>query len=207
LGWLALLSLLACAQYARAAPEAKRTIVFLGDSITAGFGVDLADAYPSLIQTNLTAAGLPYQAVNAGVSGDTTADGLRRMDWLLRRPIDILFVALGGNDGLRGIAPDVTRKNLQGIIDKARKRYPNVEIVVAGMQMPPNMGEDYLRDFRAVFPGVASANHAELVPFLLADVGGVPEMNQPDHIHPSPAGHKKVAANVWKTLLPLLKKE
>lgn len=205
--WLSLLSLLACVQYARAAPDAKRTIVFLGDSITAGFGVELAEAYPSLIESNLLAARLPYQVVNAGVSGDTTSDGLRRMDWLLRRPIDILIVALGGNDGLRGIAPDVSRKNLQGIIDKARKRYPEVQVVVAGMQMPPNMGEEYTRGFREIFSEIASGNRAALIPFLLADVGGIPELNQPDHIHPTPEGHKKVAANVWKVLLPLLKKE
>jgi acyl-CoA thioesterase-1 len=193
-------------QNARASEDAKppKTIVFLGDSLTAGLGLDISEAYPSMIQTNLDSLGLPFEVVNAGVSGDTTAGGLRRVDWLLRRKIDFLVIALGGNDGLRGIAPGVTRANLQGIIEKARRRYPEVRIVVAGMQMPPNFGEDYTREFRRLFSEVAKANQTALVPFLLEGVGGVPQLNQPDRIHPTAEGQKMVATNVWKVLFPLL---
>jgi acyl-CoA thioesterase-1 len=194
-------------QYAGAAPDAKppKTIVFFGDSLTAGFGLDLSEAYPSLIQSNVVARALPFEVVNAGVSGDTTSGGLRRIDWLLRRKIDVLVVALGGNDGLRGISPELTRTNLQGIIDKTLRRNPTVKIVVAGMRMPPNLGEAYTREFSRVFPEVARINHATLIPFLLEGVGGVPELNQPDHIHPTAEGQKRVAETVWKVLLPLLK--
>ena len=202
-----LFMLVASHQFARAAGDAKppKTIVFLGDSLTAGLGLDVAEAYPSLIQSNLDSLGLPFEVVNAGVSGDTTAGGLRRIDWLLRRKIDVLVIALGGNDGLRGISPDVTRANLQGIIDKARRRFPAVRIVVAGMQMPPNLGEDYTREFRRVFSEIAKANQTAFIPFLLERVGGIPRLNQPDRIHPTTEGQKMVADNVWKVLLPLLK--
>jgi acyl-CoA thioesterase-1 len=198
-----------CPEYARGSPEAKpaKTIVFLGDSLTAGLGLELSQAYPALVEGKVEALGLPFQVVNAGLSGDTTAGGLRRIDWLLRRPIDVLVIALGGNDGLRGVSPEATRSNLQGIIDKAKARQPGVKILVAGMQMPPNMGEDYASRFRGVFPAVAETNHAALIPFLLAGVGGVPELNQPDKIHPTAEGQKKLAENVWAVLLPVLRRD
>ncbi len=196
-------------QYALGSPDSKeaKTIVFLGDSLTAGFGLDIAQAFPSLIQTNVDLLHLPYQVINAGLSGDTSAGGLRRIDWLLRRPINVLVIALGGNDGLRGIPPELTRANLQGIIGKAKSRYPGLVVVVAGMRMPPNLGEAYTREFEGLFADVAKKNRAELVPFLLAGVGGVPELNQADQIHPTAEGHRKVAATVWEVLRPVLQNE
>jgi acyl-CoA thioesterase-1 len=182
----------------------RRTILILGDSLAAGSGVELEEAFPALVQNKIDAAGLKYEVVNAGVSGDTTAGGLRRIDWLLRRKIDVLLLELGGNDGLRGIPPATSRTNLQTIIDRTRAKYPQVKILIAGMQMPPNMGEEYNSAFRKIFPDLAKANKAALVPFLLEGVGGKAEFNLPDQIHPNPEGHRIVADNVWKVLEPLL---
>jgi acyl-CoA thioesterase I len=183
-----------------------RTIVFFGDSLTAGYG--LADpssqAYPALIQEKIDAANLPWRAVNAGLSGETTAGGLRRVDWILRQPVDIFVLALGGNDGLRGIDPSVSRQNLQQIIDRVRAKNPQAKIVVAGMQMPPALGADYVRSFQQVFPEVAEKNDAVLLPFLLEGVGGRLDLNQPDRIHPTAKGHALMAETVWKILRPLL---
>ena len=142
--------------------------------------------------------------VNAGLSGETTADGRRRVDWILRQPADIFVLALGGNDGLRGINPSVSRLSLQGIIDHVRAKYPAAKIVLAGMQMPPDLGADYTRDFAAMYPELAEKNHTALVPFLLEGVGLVPELNQRDGIHPTAQGHAVVADTIWKTLRPLL---
>ncbi len=186
------------------APVALRTVVVLGDSLAAGYGVDSAEAFPALLQQKISAAGLPFKIVNAGVSGDTTAGGLRRLDWVLKRPVDVLLIELGGNDGLRGLAPETTRTNLQAIIDKTRQRQPHVRFILAGMQMPPNLGEEFIRKFARVFPEVAKANHAALIPQLLEGVGGDPKWNLPDRIHPTPQGHKRVAETVWKVLRPVL---
>lgn len=176
-------------------------IVILGDSITAGFGLDdPAKAYPALLQAKIDQAGLPFEVVNAGVSGDTTAGGLRRVDWALSRGADVLVIALGGNDGLRGIMPKQTEENLRGIIKRARDKIPGLTIVLAGMQMPANMGPDYVEQFKAVFPRVAAESGAIFLPFLLEGVGGVPDLNQADMIHPNAAGAKVVAENVWKVL-------
>lgn len=187
-----------------AADAERKTIVVLGDSIAAGNGVDLAEAFPSLLQRRIEEKRLPYDMINAGVSGDTTAGGVRRMPWLLKRKIDVLLIELGGNDGLRGISPDETRANLEKMISLAREKYPQVRIVVAGMQMPQNMGAEYNRRFREIFPTVAKEKKTELVPFLLEGVGGKPELNLADRIHPNPEGHKVVAENVWSVLGPLL---
>lgn len=183
-----------------------RTIVFFGDSLTAGYGLDdpATEAYPARIQEKIDAAHLPWRVVNAGLSGETTSGGLRRVDWILRQPMDIFVLALGANDGLRGIEPAVSAANLQAIIDRVRAKYPDVTIVLAGMQMPPNMGEDYAREFAAMFPAVAARNHLTLIPFLLAGVGGHADLNQPDGIHPTAAGAAVVAENVWAALHPLL---
>ncbi len=186
-------------------PE-RKTVVVLGDSLAAGYGLDPSEAFPALLQTNIDAAGWNFTMVNAGVSGDTTAGGLRRMDWLLRRKLDVLVLELGGNDGLRGISVAATRTNLQAIIDRARQKYPQVQIVIAGMQMPPNMGDEYNHAFQQIFPDIANANQAALIPFLLEGVGGHPDLNQPDHIHPTAEGDRIVAANVWKVLAPVLEK-
>ena len=190
----------------RAAEPAPRTILFFGDSLTAGYGLDDAstEAFPGLVQKKITDAKLPWRVVNAGLSGETTAGGLRRIDWILRAPVDIFILELGGNDGLRGLSPEVARKNLQGIIDKVRAKNPSAKIVVAGMTMPTSMGESYVREFAAIFPALAKANDTALIPFLLEGVGGVPELNLADGFHPNPAGHKIVADVVWKTLEPLL---
>jgi acyl-CoA thioesterase-1 len=179
-------------------------IVILGDSITAGYGVDREQAYPALLQQKIDAAGLPFAVVNAGVSGDTTAGGLRRLDWTLQGGADVLIVALGGNDGLRGIPPKQTQENLAGIIQRARAKLPAIKIIIAGMQMPANMGEDYVSKYRAVFSEVAKTGNAALVPFLLEGVGGIESLNQPDLIHPNPEGQKRVAENVWKVLREVL---
>ncbi|HEY1171635.1 MAG TPA: arylesterase [Verrucomicrobiae bacterium] len=189
----------------KAADAAQKTVLILGDSLAAGYGIDREEAFPALLQRKIERAKLPYRIVNGGVSGDTTAGGLRRIDWLLKQPVDVLIVELGGNDGLRGISPATTKQNLQGIIDKAKAKHPKVRIIVAGMQMPPNMGEDYMKAFGAVFPEIAKANNAALVPFLLEGVGGKAELNLPDGIHPTPKGHELVAENVWKVLESVLK--
>lgn len=187
-----------------AAPSAHGRIVILGDSITAGYGLDPSEAYPALLQQKIAAAGLPFTVVNAGVSGDTTAGGLRRLDWTLGRGADVLVVALGGNDGLRGISPKQTEENLTGIIQRARAKFPAIKIVVAGMEMPGNMGADFVAQFRAVFPRVAEAGAASLVPFLLEGVGGVAALNQPDLIHPTAEGQQRIADNMWKVLAAIL---
>jgi acyl-CoA thioesterase-1 len=189
---------------AQSTTNAAKTVVVLGDSIAAGAGVDPSEAYPALLQEKIQSAGLNFTVVNAGVSGDTSADGLNRINWLLRRPVDVLVLELGGNDGLRGISPSVTETNLQSIIDRVKQKNARAEIVIAGMQMPKNMGETYTTAFRDIFPRLAKENHAALVAFLLEGVGGKPELNQPDQIHPTAAGHRIVAENVWKVLKPVL---
>lgn len=183
----------------------KKSVVFLGDSLTAGLGVQPSEAFPALIGEKIRAAGLPFEVQNAGLSGDTTAGGLRRLDWLLQRPIDILVLELGGNDGLRGLNVKEMKSNLQAIIDKTKAKNPEVKIVLAGMQVPPNMGAEYTNRFAGVYGELARENNATLIPFLLEGVGGNRELNQRDMIHPSPAGHRVIADLVWKTLEPILR--
>jgi acyl-CoA thioesterase-1 len=180
---------------------AKKRIVVLGDSITAGYGLDPEEAYPALLQKKIDTAGLPYTVTNAGVSGDTTAGGLRRVAWALgQQGADVLVVALGGNDGLRGISPEQTEQNLTGIIDKARTKSPAIKVIVAGMQMPDNMGAEFTTKFKSLYPKVAGEKKVALVPFLLEGVGGSEELNQADRIHPTAEGQVKVAETVWKVL-------
>ena len=181
-----------------------KTLVFFGDSLTAGYGVDPDEAYPALIQKKIEAAGLTWRVVNAGLSGETTSGGLRRLDWILRQKVDIFVIELGGNDGLRGIAPAVTRANLNSMIERVRRQYPDARVVIAGMQLPTNMGPVHTRAFAAIFPDIARAKGAVLIPFLLDRVGGEPSLNLPDGIHPTPEGHQIVADTVWRTLQPLL---
>ena len=187
-------------------PVDAKTIVVLGDSLAAGLGVDPSEAFPALIQKKIDAAGWKDTVVNAGVSGDTSADGLARINWLLKQRIDVLILELGGNDGLRGFPVEATKTNLQAVIDRVKQKYPQARIIIAGMQMPPNMGEEYTAAFRKIYPELAATNHAALIPFLLDGVGGKPELNQPDHIHPTVEGHKIVADNVWKVLQPILER-
>jgi acyl-CoA thioesterase I len=188
-----------------ALPAAEtKTLLFVGDSLTAGYGLDPGEAFPALIQKKIDEARRPWRVVNAGLSGDTTAGGLRRIDWLLRQRVDMIVIELGGNDGLRGIPPAVSRVNLEAMIERVRAKHPAARIVIAGMQMPVNMGEEHRREFAAIFPAVAEAHDAVLIPFLLEGVGGVPELNLPDGIHPTAEGHRLVAETVWKVLEPLL---
>jgi acyl-CoA thioesterase-1 len=179
----------------------KKTILFFGDSLTAGYGLDNpSDAFPGVIQRKIDSLKLPYTVVNAGVSGETTAGGLGRIDWILKQKVDIFILELGANDGLRGIPVKETEQNLQAIINKVKAKYPNAKIVLAGMQVPPSMGADYVTSFKGLFPKLAEKNKIALVPFLLANVGGNPKLNQADGIHPTAEGAKIVADNVWKIL-------
>jgi acyl-CoA thioesterase I len=188
------------------AADSRRTIVFFGDSLTAGYGLTnpLGDSYPALIQRKLDAEKLGYRVINAGLSGETTAAGVRRVDWTLRQPADVFVLALGANDGLRGIDPAVSRQNLDAILTRVHAKNPKAKLVVAGMQMPPAMGPDYAKAFAEMFPAIAEKHHATLVPFLLDRVGAVTEMNQRDGIHPTAEGHQILAETVWKILRPLL---
>jgi acyl-CoA thioesterase-1 len=182
----------------------RPAILVLGDSLSAGLGVDPGEAYPALLQKKIDAAGLNFEIINGGVSGDTSAGGRRRISWYLTRKIDVLILELGGNDGLRGVPPATTQTNLQAILDAARKAHPQIKIVIAGMRLPPNLGRDYTGAFEKIFPALARENRAALVPFLLEGVGGNPELNAADQIHPTAQGHQIVAENVWKILKPVL---
>ena len=184
--------------------DSARHIVFFGNSLTAGYGLDPSEAFPAVIQEKIDSLHLPYKVVNAGLSGETTAGGKGRIDWLLQQPLDVFVLELGGNDGLRGIPVSETGKNLQEIIDRVKAKYPQAKILLAGMQVPPNMGSKYAGEFRAVFRSLADKNKVPLVPFLLEGVGGIPELNQPDGIHPTARGHQIVANNVWEVLKGML---
>jgi acyl-CoA thioesterase-1 len=192
---------------ATTAEVAKKRIVFLGDSLTAGYGVGQEQAFPALISAKIRAGNFPFEVVNAGVSGDTSADGLRRIDWLLQQRIDMLVIALGANDGLRGLPVSALQANLQAIVDKTKAKNPGAQIVIAGMQMPPNLGADYGGKFQRVYADVAQKNNAILIPFLLEEVGGHRDLNQADSIHPTAAGHRIMAETVWRTLEPKLREK
>ena len=182
----------------------RKTIVFFGNSLTAGMGLEPEQGFPARIQEKIDSLGLDYFVVNAGISGETTASGESRIGWLMREEIDIFVLELGANDGLRGIPLTETRENLQAIIDAVKKNNPDVKIVLAGMQIPPNMGPEYTSEFRKLFPEIAEKNDAYLIPFLLEDVAGIPELNQADGIHPTEEGQRIVAQNVWDILKPIL---
>lgn len=183
----------------------EKVILFFGNSLTAGYGLEPAEAFPALIQQKLDSLGYNYRTVNAGLSGETTASGLSRLDWVLeRQPTDIFVLELGANDGLRGIEPTETQRNLVAIIDRVRAANPETEIALAGMLVPPNMGNAYAERFQKVFPAVAEAQDVMLIPFLLEGVAGDTELNQADGIHPTATGQKIVSENVWETIKPLL---
>lgn len=187
--------------------DGQKTILFFGNSLTAGYGVEPAQAFPALVGKHLDSVGLKYKVVNAGLSGETTAGGKSRIGWVLRQPVAVFVLELGGNDGLRGIPLKSTRANLQAIIDTVRRKSPDAKLVLAGMQIPPNLGPDYTRQFRDLYPDLAEKNGAVLIPFLLEGVGGIPRLNQPDGIHPTPAGHRLVARTVFNILEPVLRAE
>lgn len=182
----------------------KKNILFFGTSLTAGYGLDPTEAYPALIQNRIDSLKMPYNVINGGLSGETSAGGKGRIDWLLKQPVDVFVLELGANDGLRGLPVAQTIKNLQDIIDRVRAKYPNVKLVMAGMQVPPNMGAKYASDFKNIFPDLAKKNQMALIPFLLDKVGGVPKLNQADGIHPTAEGDKILAENVWVVLKGLL---
>lgn len=177
-----------------------KTILFFGNSLTAGYGLDPAESFPSLIQAKMDSMHLLYKTINAGVSGETSSGGNGRIDWVLKQPIDVFVLELGANDGLRGVSVAETKKNLQSIIDKVKAKYPQAKLVLAGMQVPPNMGQEYAAKFRDLFPELATKNKMALIPFLLEGIGGIKELNQADGIHPTAEGEKIVSENVWKVL-------
>lgn len=184
----------------------QKVILFFGNSITAGYGLDPEDAFTADIQDKMDSLGYGYQVVNAGLSGETTAGGLNRIEWVLQTVPDIFVLELGANDGLRGLDLDETRKNLIAIIEKVKATNPKVKILLAGMQVPPNLGASYTTRFRDIFPEVAHETGADLIPFILEGVAGEPDLNQPDGIHPTAEGHDVVAETVWQKLKPMLKK-
>jgi len=185
--------------------EKLKTILFFGDSLTAGYGLeDPEAAFPYLIEQKIDSLKLPYKVISAGLSGETSAGGKNRIDWLLKQNMDIFVLELGANDGLRGLQVSETEKNLQSIIDQVKAKYPETKIVVTGMMVPPSMGTKYAATFKDIFPNLAKRNKAAFIPFLLEGVGGVPGLNQADGIHPTVEGHKILANNVWAVLQPIL---
>lgn len=181
-----------------------KNILFFGNSLTAGLGVEPAEAFPALIGDKIDSLNLPYKITNAGLSGETTAAGKARINWILKQRVDVFVLELGANDGLRGIPVTETEKNLQDIVDQVKAKYPDAKLVMTGMQVPPNMGSKYASDFRVVFKQIADKNNMALVPFLLDKVGGVSNLNQADGIHPTAEGHRILAENVWVVLKDLL---
>ncbi|MDN3203079.1 arylesterase [Algoriphagus sediminis] len=178
----------------------QKTILFFGNSLTAGYGIDQDDSFAGLTQKRLDSLEINYRVINGGLSGETTAGGLSRLDWFLEDKPDIFILELGGNDGLRGIKIEETKSNLLGIIDKVRAKYPDTEIILAGMQIPPNMGQEYTNRFAKIYPEVAAEKDVTLIPFLLENVGGIPELNLPDGIHPTEEGHQIVFETIWPYL-------
>jgi len=188
--------------------EKVKNILFFGNSLTAGYGLDdPSEAFPAVIQQKIDSLNLPYKVINAGLSGETTAGGVSRIDWLLKQPVDVFVLELGANDGLRGIAVSETKKNLQLIIDKVKAKYPEAEQVLLGMEVPPNMGNSYVHDFRAIFRQIAEKNNMAFVPFMLEGVAGHAGLNLQDGIHPTGEGYKIVADNVWEVLEGVLREE
>jgi len=184
--------------------QGQETILFFGDSITAGYGLTEQQAFPAVIQQKIDSLGLNYNVINSGLSGETTAGGLRRIDWVLQQHVDIFVLELGGNDGLRGIDPISSKQNLQGIMDKVRETYPEADILLTGMEAPPNMGQTYTSRFREIYTELSNENDVLFMPFILEGVAGDPDLNQSDGIHPTEEGHRVVANDLWEYLRPML---
>ena len=187
--------------------DETQVILFFGNSLTAGYQLNPARAFPALIQEKIDAEGWNYKAVNAGLSGETSAGGLRRIDWVIRHRVDVLVLELGANDALRGLHLDATEANLQSIIDRVRRKNPDVRLIIAGMLMPPNLGSDYVTRFQSMFVELSERNDGGLIPFLLEGVAGVASLNLQDGIHPTAEGHKRLAETVWKVLKPVLEED
>ena len=185
----------------------QKTVLFFGDSITAGYGLSEEEAFPAIIKQKIDSLNLNYNVVNSGLSGETTAGGLRRIDWVLQQHVDIFVLELGGNDGLRGIDPENSKQNLQEIINKVLETYPNAEILLTGMEAPPNMGQTYTSRFRDIYTELSSTNRVEFMPFILEGVAGNSDLNQPDGIHPTAEGHRRVAEDLWEYLQPMLSED
>jgi acyl-CoA thioesterase-1 len=193
------------AEATEAIQTSSKIILCFGDSITAGYGLDdSADAFPALLQQKIDSLDLNYTVVNSGVSGETTAGGKSRIDWVIKQKVDLFLLELGANDGLRGVALTETRANLQAIIDVVKEKSPETTIILAGMELPPNMGQDYTTEFKELYADLAKKNDVEFIPFILKNVGGIASLNQGDGIHPNVEGHKILAETVWETLGPLL---
>ncbi|MEN9611360.1 MAG: hypothetical protein RLZZ628_2174 [Bacteroidota bacterium] len=188
-------------EQAKSVKKYDKNIIFFGNSLTAGYGLpEVSSGFVALIQKRIDSLGLPYKCVNAGLSGETTAGGAARVDWILQQKVDIFVLELGGNDALRGIEPNVSIQNLQTILDKVKAKHPMAKIVLAGMQAPRNMGTAYTDAFQAIYPKLAAQNKISLIPFILEGVGGIPSLNQGDGIHPNEAGNKIILENLWKNL-------
>lgn len=185
--------------------ENSKTILFFGDSITAGYGLETEEVFPNLIQQRLDSLGYDYTVINAGLSGETTAGGLNRIDWVLKQNVEIFVLELGANDGLRGVPLAETRSNLNRIVDYVQEKNSETKIILAGMQIPPNLGEDYTTEFRDLFPELAEKENIYLIPFILEGVAGDPDLNQQDGIHPTAEAQPILVDNIWETLEPLLK--
>ena len=184
--------------------HSNKKILFFGDSLTAGYGLEESQAFPALVQQRIDSLGLNYTVINAGLSGETTASGKNRLEWVLEDDVDIVIIELGANDGLLGIPLTETEANLQTMVDHVQRELPNAKIILAGMMIPPNMGPEYTGTFERIFPKLATSEGINLIPFLLENVAGIPELNQGDGIHPTVEGQKLVADNVWEVLAPLL---
>ena len=198
------IALLATLAFAADDVTPRPVVLFFGDSLTAGYGVGKENGFPARVQAHADSVGCAALIINAGLAGETTAGGLRRVDWILRRPVDIFVLELGGNDGLRGVPLAETERNLQGIIDRVKKKAPAARLVIVGVRLPPNLGPDYTEGFKAIFGRLAAANGAALIPSLLEGVAGDRALKRNDGIHPNAAGHRRVAATVWKELAPQL---
>lgn len=185
--------------------DGDKVVLFFGNSLTAAYGLDVEEGFPNQIQLKIDSLELGYTVINSGLSGETTSGGLNRLDWVLNQKVDVFVLELGANDGLRGIPLAETRKNLQAMIDMVRTKNPDTQIVLAGMQIPPNLGRDYTTEFKNIYPDLADKNEVALIPFLLEGVAGIPELNLEDGIHPTVEGQKIVAETVWQVLKPILK--
>lgn len=201
---LSIFTVIYCTSVLTMAQE-KKTILIFGDSITAGYGLEKDQAFPAILQEKIDSVGLNYEVINGGLSGETSAGGARRINWVLQRKVDLMILELGGNDGLRGIDLTSTKQNLQTIIDRALEKYPDMEIIIAGMQVPPNLGIEYTQEFVNLYPDLAKENNLPLIPMILDKVGGYDEYMLADQIHPNAQGHKIVADTIWETLYPIIK--
>ena len=201
---IAVLAIVALSSHALSERTKPQRLLVFGNSIAAGYGLDQSEAFPAQLQRLSDEASVPLEVVNAGLSGETTAGGARRISWVLKQPVDILLIELGGNDALRGLDLEQTEANLRAIINASKARYPKLKIVLGGMKAPPNLGADFTSRFESIYPRIARDTGVALIPFILEGVGGVAELNQADGIHPTAEGQKVIAETVWSFIKPML---